>query len=149
MAIQKMVAAFNQQLPRVKIVDWQHARVDHSCLAYALRIDLTFQSAASSLVFSGDTRPTPQVTNLCRPRVDLLIHEATYEDNDLAMAKTKKHSTRSEALAIGNGLAKRTLLTHFSQRYNGVKIETGQDDRTGTLWMTAVDGLRIPLNFVV
>jgi hypothetical protein len=144
LAIQRMISAFNQQLPQMKIVYWQHALVDHSCRSYAVRIDLALHSAAFSMVFSGDTRPTRQVSNLCLPQVDLLIHEATYADIDLAMAKTKKHSTRSEALAIGNGIAKRTLLTHFSQRYNGVHIEAGRDERTGNLWLTAVDGLRKP-----
>jgi hypothetical protein len=147
LAIQRMISAFNLQLPQVKILKWQHALVDHSCRAYAVRIDVALESAAFSMVVSGDTRPDRQVTNLCLPQVDLLIHEATYADNDLAMAKMKKHSTRSEALAIGNGIAKRTLLTHFSQRYNGVHIETGRDERTGNLWMTAVDGLRMPIKF--
>lgn len=148
-AIERTIVAFNQQLSGTKISSWINVKVDHSCLAYAARIDLVSKksSATFSIVVSGDTRPTSSVRNLCQAQVDLLIHEATYEDTEYEMAKAKKHSTRSEAISMGRGLAKRILLTHFSQRYNGVRIETGRDDQTGTSWMTAVDGLKLPLNF--
>nr|AGC92712.2 Ribonuclease Z-like protein [Heliconius erato] len=48
----------------------------------------------------------------------LLIHEATMEDELADEARTKMHSTTSQAINIGKKMnAKYTVLTHFSQRY--------------------------------
>jgi len=48
----------------------------------------------------------------------LLIHEATLEDELVEEAKSKLHSTTSQAIEVGQRMgAKFTLLTHFSQRY--------------------------------
>lgn len=50
---------------------------------------------------------------------DLLIHEATMEDDLIEEAKLKFHSTISQAIEMGEKMrAKFTLLTHFSQRYS-------------------------------
>lgn len=50
---------------------------------------------------------------------DLLIHEATMEDDLLEEAKLKYHSTVSQAIHAGKQMgSKFTLLTHFSQRYS-------------------------------
>jgi ribonuclease Z len=49
---------------------------------------------------------------------DLLIHEATMEDEHMREAQSKLHSTTSQAIKVGLRMgAKFTLLTHFSQRY--------------------------------
>lgn len=49
---------------------------------------------------------------------DLLIHEATMEDDLIEEAKLKFHSTVSQAIEAGERMgSKFTLLTHFSQRY--------------------------------
>jgi ribonuclease Z len=49
---------------------------------------------------------------------DLLIHEATMEDELVREAHSKLHSTTSQAIEVGLRMgAKFTLLTHFSQRY--------------------------------
>lgn len=49
---------------------------------------------------------------------DLLIHEATMEDELSQEAVIKMHSTTSQAIDIGHRMqAKYILLTHFSQRY--------------------------------
>lgn len=50
---------------------------------------------------------------------DLLIHEATMEDDLIEDAKLKFHSTVSQAIQTGEKMrSKFTLLTHFSQRYS-------------------------------
>jgi len=50
---------------------------------------------------------------------DLLIHEATMEDDLIEDAKLKFHSTVSQAIQAGEKMkSKFTLLTHFSQRYS-------------------------------
>lgn len=49
---------------------------------------------------------------------DLLIHEATMEDDLIEEAEYKFHSTVSQAIEAGEQMrSKFTLLTHFSQRY--------------------------------
>lgn len=49
---------------------------------------------------------------------DLLIHEATMEDELEQEALTKMHSTTSQAIEVGRNMnARHILLTHFSQRY--------------------------------
>lgn len=50
--------------------------------------------------------------------VDLLYHEATYSDEDIALAKDSYHSTAAQAARIAElAGAKKLLLGHFSARY--------------------------------
>lgn len=54
---------------------------------------------------------------------DVLIHEATMEDELEDDAKLKTHSTTSQAIQVGKDMnARQTLLTHFSQRYAKVPL---------------------------
>ncbi|GLG95661.1 Ribonuclease Z, mitochondrial [Gryllus bimaculatus] len=69
------------------------------------------------LTYSGDTMPCPQLVDLGQGS-DVLIHEATMEDELLDEARIKLHSTTSQAIEMGKKMnAKFILLTHFSQRY--------------------------------
>lgn len=72
---------------------------------------------------------------------DVLIHEATFEDDLAHEAKMKMHSTTSEAINIGKKMnAKFTLLTHFSQRYYKIPVMSEHfDDNVGV----AFDNLRV------
>jgi ribonuclease BN (tRNA processing enzyme) len=75
------------------------------------------------LVYSGDCRPSNRLVSECRAinnegSIDLLIHEATFDDTMISDAITKRHSTVSEALKVAQDIsAAACLLTHFSQRY--------------------------------
>lgn len=52
--------------------------------------------------------------------VDLIIHEATYGDDELEMALDRKHSTIRHAATIARSAgAKKFVATHFSTRYEG------------------------------
>ena len=74
------------------------------------------------VVFSGDTRPCPQMVAAAQS-ADLLIHEATFDDDMAAEAQAKRHSMTSEAVGVGaEAGAFRTLLTHFSQRYPKIPV---------------------------
>lgn len=56
---------------------------------------------------------------------DLLIHEATFENALSSNASNSKHSTIGEALFVAKSMkAKFTLLTHFSQRYKYIPMNT-------------------------
>lgn len=69
------------------------------------------------LAYSGDTRPTRGFVEIGHGAT-VLLHEATFDDELIAEAVNKKHSTTSEALKAGRDMGARgVVLTHFSQRY--------------------------------
>lgn len=86
------------------------------------------------LVYSGDTMPCDRLVNTGKD-CDLLIHEATMEDELEEEAAMKRHSTTSQALNVGKRMgAKFILLTHFSQRYAKVpKLGDQKDEKKAGL----------------
>lgn len=78
---------------------------------------------------SGDTMPCEDLVKLGQD-CDLLIHEATMEDDLVKEAKLKYHSTVSQAIQMGQQMrSKFTLLTHFSQRYAAIPhLSQSEDD---------------------
>ncbi|RYM05093.1 ribonuclease Z [Sporolactobacillus sp. THM7-7] len=65
----------------------------------------------------GDTRPCEQSIKLAK-HTDLLIHEATFRDQDKAMAWNYRHSTSVQAAEIAReASAGALILTHLSSRY--------------------------------
>ncbi len=70
------------------------------------------------VVISGDTRPCSSTQNAAI-NADLLIHEATFGDEDIIRANETGHSTaRGAALLAKEAQAKRLVLTHISSRYD-------------------------------
>ncbi|WUR03538.1 ribonuclease Z [Vairimorpha necatrix] len=68
--------------------------------------------------YSGDTRPSELFACMAF-NSDLMIHESTFEDDNLDKALKTKHSTLGEAYYIfKKSQSKELLLTHFSQRYS-------------------------------
>jgi ribonuclease Z len=55
--------------------------------------------------------------------VDILYHEATFTNDDVAKAKETKHSTAREAATIAKkSKVKRLLIGHFSARYHAPEV---------------------------
>lgn len=78
------------------------------------------------IVYSGDTRPTKSLTELA-VNADLLIHEATFDDELLRRAQEDGHSTPSQAAATAKKASvKRLILTHFSPRYKNAQVQLKQ-----------------------
>ncbi len=70
------------------------------------------------VVISGDTRPAQTVID-ASAHADVLVHEATFADEEADRARETGHSTAREAAAIARDAAVRQLvLTHFSARYS-------------------------------
>ncbi|XP_011335236.1 ribonuclease Z, mitochondrial isoform X2 [Ooceraea biroi] len=97
----------------VQAITMVHVR--HCPYSYGISVILR---DGKKIVYSGDTLPSENLVRLGQD-CDLLIHEATMEDDLLEEAKVKQHSTVSQAIQVGKQMqAKFTLLTHFSQRYS-------------------------------
>jgi ribonuclease Z len=69
------------------------------------------------LVISGDTRPC-QATREMAANADLLVHEATFAQDEAERAAHTGHSTAREAAEVAaSANVLRLVLTHFSPRY--------------------------------
>ncbi|MCE2802922.1 MAG: ribonuclease Z [Gemmatimonadota bacterium] len=102
-----------------------------------------------TVVLTGDTRPCA-ATIQASHQADLLVHEATFGDEEAPRAAETMHSTAREAGTVAQMAKVRTLvLTHFSARYSRDASDLGREAReafTGEL-LLAKDGLTVDVPF--
>jgi ribonuclease Z len=97
------------------------------------------------IVYSGDTMPC-QTTEVYASGADVLIHEATFCEDEQARARETGHSTARQAAQLAlDANVKLLALTHLSTRYFPREI---RDEARATFEHTVVprdfDGIEVP-----
>jgi ribonuclease Z len=101
-----------------------------------------------TVVYTGDTSPCDSTVAIARG-ADLLVHEATFGDDEAERARDTGHSPAREAAQVASRAGvKRLVLTHVSARYSRDTSEIEQQAR-GVFPATsfARDGTEIDVPF--
>jgi len=97
------------------------------------------------IVYSGDTRQSENLVKLAE-NADLLIHEATFDDELTERAVEDGHSTPSMAAETAKKAGvKRLILTHISARYKDTSLLLEQARKVFVNTDVAQDFLRLEL----
>jgi ribonuclease Z len=99
------------------------------------------------IVYTGDTMPSKKLVKLA-DHADLLIHEATFDDELMERAGEDGHSTPSQAAETAKkACAKRLVLTHISARYSDASLLLAQAQKVFSNTDLAEDFMKIDLPF--
>ncbi len=111
--ISQRIESLKSSLDLSQILTVPVLHIEHSMALVLVQNGTNFK-----LAYSGDCKPTSEFIKLGK-KCDLLIHEATYNDDFRAVADMNMHSTVSQALRVGRSMnATHTCLTHFYKLSN-------------------------------
>jgi len=97
------------------------------------------------IVYTGDTAPNEDLIDFAKD-ADLLIHEATFSDEEESMARESKHSTSRDAAKIAKKAnVKLLVLTHISARYRSDELLLAQAKEEFENVIIAQDFFRLQL----
>jgi len=101
--------------------------------------------AGRKLVLTGDTAPCDAVREAAHG-ADLLVHEATFLEDERERARETDHSTAADAAAIARDAGVSLLaLTHVSSRYSGGEVaDAAQDVFPATVVPRDFDVVELP-----
>lgn len=100
---------------------------------------------AKRYAYCSDTAYFPNIIPIISG-VDLLYHEATFIESDIARAKETYHSTASQAAEIARQAnVKKFVIGHFSARYDDDNILKNEADRIFPNTILAKEGLVLPV----
>ena len=104
--------------------------------------------AGRKVVFTGDSRPATSTIEIAEG-ADLLIHEATFADDEEPRARETGHATAREAAQVAaKAGVKQLVLTHLSARYSINASELLQQAKeVFPETVVARDGLEIEIPF--
>jgi ribonuclease Z len=97
------------------------------------------------IVYSGDSAPCEALA-LAAHEADVLVHEATFAQEELARARETGHSTARQAAELARGAHVRLLaLTHISGRYLGGELsEEAREEFAETFVARDFDTIEVP-----
>lgn len=100
------------------------------------------------VVLTGDTRPSDDTVRVAH-EADLLVHEATFGDEEAERAAETGHATAREAAEVARrAVARRLILTHFSARYSRDTSELVREAREVFPDVVAArDGMEVDVPF--
>ncbi len=98
-----------------------------------------------SYAYCSDTMYMPELVPLIKD-VDLLYHEATYDNSLECKAKARAHSTAGQAASIAlQAQAKRLMIGHYSASYKDSSLLLRQAQETFPNTIAAQEGLTIQI----
>jgi ribonuclease Z len=102
--------------------------------------------AGRKLVYTGDTRPS-DATVVAAHGADVLVHEATFGDEDADRARETGHSTARQAAQVAaDAEVKLLALTHISTRYAGPELrDEAREAFPDTVVPRDFDAIEVPL----
>ncbi len=108
--------------------------------------DISYIKKGRKIVYSGDTKYSKNLIKYAE-NADILIHEATFMEDQEELARIRNHTTVKQAAKIAKEANVKTLvLTHISPRYSEEEIILKEAKKIFSNTIVAKDGLRINLD---
>lgn len=100
-----------------------------------------------SYVYASDTSYYPEIIPHIK-NVNLLYHEATFDQSKYINAREKFHSTAEEAARIAKAAnVNQLLIGHFSARYKDAEVLLNEAKKIFPNTIAANDGLQVIINY--